>query len=100
MSKQIEDPSNRDSNKVKIIKAFTRFTIAYLAFHVSHLFQDNNEKSNVIEFHNSFLFQSLALSLGFTRMLSCDGMLRARERQYASFELKTYRVRRDFTNLN
>ena len=100
MSKQIEDPSNRDSNEVKIIKAFTRFTLAYLAFHVSHLFQDNNEKSNVIKFHSSFLFQSLALSLGFTRMLSSEGMLRTREHQYASFELKTYQLRRDFTNLN
>ena len=96
MSKQIEDPSNRDSNEVKIIKAFTRFTIAFLAFHVSHLFQDNNEKSNVIKFHSSFLFQSLALSLGFTRTLSCDGMLRTERTSIRKFWIKIISTKTGF----
>ena len=79
VSEQIEDPSNRDSTEVKIIKAFTRFT---LVVSLSIIPSENNKKSDVIEFHSSFPLQSLALSLGFTRILSCDGMLRTRQQQY------------------
>ena len=88
----MEDPSNRDSTKVKIIRAFTRFTLTVSITIIPCFtpFQENNKKSNAIKFHNSFSFQSLVLSHGLMKILSCHGMLRTRECQYACFELKTY----------
>ena len=44
--RRIEDPSKLDSPEMKIIKVsrVSHLLLAYISFHVSHLFQENNKK--------------------------------------------------------